>query len=48
MKFFRVGGADRFIPVNYQKDWTVVRQVGENSEEKFDRTAYEKSISRKK
>jgi len=35
------GGADRFFPITYQKDWAVVRQVAEGSGEKFNKAAYD-------
>jgi phosphonate transport system substrate-binding protein len=35
------GGADRFFPITYQKDWAVVRQVADGSGEKFNKTAYD-------
>ena len=35
------GGADRFFPITYQKDWAIVRQVAEGSGEKFNKAAYE-------
>ena len=35
------GGADRFFPITYQKDWAVVRQVAEGSGEKFNQAAYD-------
>jgi len=35
------GGADRFFPITYQKDWAIVRQVAEGSGEKFNKTAFE-------
>lgn len=39
-------GADRFVPVTYQKDWEVVRKVAEGSGESFNRAAYEKESAR--
>ena len=39
-------GADRFVPITYQKDWAVVRQVAESGGEAFNRTAYEKESRR--
>ena len=36
------GGADRFFPINYQKDWAVVRKVAEERAQPFNRAAYEK------
>lgn len=35
------GGADRFVPITYQKDWAVVRKVAEGTGEKFNATAFE-------
>ena len=35
------GGADRFVPITYQKDWAVVRKVAEGSGEKFNSAAFE-------
>jgi phosphonate transport system substrate-binding protein len=35
------GGADRFFPITYQKDWAIVRQVAEGSGEKFNKAAYD-------
>ena len=35
------GGADRFFPITYQKDWAIVRQVAEGSGEKFNKAAFE-------
>ena len=39
-------GADRFFPVNFQKDWEVVRQVASGSGEAFNRSAYEKQTAK--
>jgi len=36
------GGADRFFPITYQKDWAVVRKVNEESGIPFNRAAFEK------
>ena len=36
------GGADRFFPITYQKDWAVVRKVNEESGTPFNRAAFEK------
>lgn len=33
------GGADRFFPVTYQKDWAVIREIAEASGEAYDRKA---------
>ena len=35
------GGADRFVPITYQKDWALVRKVAEGSGEKFNSAAFE-------
>ena len=35
------GGADRFVPITYIKDWALVRQVAEGSGEKFNKAAYD-------
>ena len=34
-------GADRFVPVTFQKDWQVVRDVSEAGGQKFNRAAYD-------
>ena len=34
-------GADRFVPVSFQKDWQVVRDVSEAGGQKFNRAAYD-------
>jgi phosphonate transport system substrate-binding protein len=34
-------GADRFFPVTFEKDWSVVRQVSEAGGKKFDKAAYD-------
>ena len=39
-------GADRFVPITYQKDWAVVRQVAESGGESFNRAGYEKETKR--
>jgi phosphonate transport system substrate-binding protein len=39
-------GADRFVPVTYQKDWAIVRQVAESGGESFNRAGYEKESKR--
>ena len=36
------GGADRFFPITYKKDWAVVRKVNEESGTPFNRAAFEK------
>ena len=40
------GGADRFFPITYQKDWSVVRKVAEETGTPFNRAAYEKESAR--
>jgi phosphonate transport system substrate-binding protein len=40
------GGADRFFPITYQKDWAVVRKVAEETGTPFNRGAYEKESAR--
>ena len=40
------GGADRFFPITYQKDWGVVRKVAEETGTPFNRAAYEKESAR--
>jgi phosphonate transport system substrate-binding protein len=40
------GGADRFFPISYQKDWAVVRKVAEETGTPFNRAAYEKESAR--
>ena len=39
-------GADRFWPLNYQKDFALVRNVAEASGESFNRAAYDKRVVR--
>ena len=41
-------GADRFVPVEYKKDFAVVRQVAESAGEHFNRAAYDNFAKRKK
>lgn len=40
------GGADRFFPITYDKDWAVVRKVAEETGTPFNRAAYEKESAR--
>ncbi len=40
------GGADRFFPITYQKDWSVVRKIAEETGTPFNRAAYEKESAR--
>jgi len=35
------GGADRFFPITFQKDWAIVRNVAEGSGEKFNKAAFD-------
>ena len=39
------GGADRFFPITYQKDWAVVRKVSEESGTPFNRAAFDKQAA---
>jgi phosphonate transport system substrate-binding protein len=39
-------GADRFVPVTFQKDWEVVRKVAEGSGEAFNRANYDKQTAK--
>jgi phosphonate transport system substrate-binding protein len=40
------GGADRFVPITYQKDWAVVRRIAEGTGTPYNRAAYEKEAAR--
>lgn len=40
------GGADRFFPITYEKDWAVVRRIAEETGTPFNRAAYEKESAR--
>ena len=40
------GGADRFFPITYQKDWAVVSKVAEETGTPFNRAAYDKESAR--
>jgi phosphonate transport system substrate-binding protein len=40
------GGADRFFPITYQKDWAVVRKIAEETGTPFNRAAYDKESAR--
>ncbi len=40
------GGADRFFPITYEKDWAVVRKVAEETGTPFNRAAYDKESVR--
>jgi phosphonate transport system substrate-binding protein len=35
------GGADRFFPITFQKDWAIVREVAVGSGEKFNKAAFD-------
>ncbi|MNC90244.1 hypothetical protein D3C83_63200 [compost metagenome] len=35
------GGADRFFPITYQKDWAIVRMLADGSGEKFNKAAFD-------
>ena len=39
-------GDDRFLPISYQKDWAVVRDVAEKSGTPYNKAAYEKEAKR--
>jgi phosphonate transport system substrate-binding protein len=39
-------GADRFFPINYKKDWEIVRKVAEAGGESFSKAGYEKETAR--
>ena len=39
-------GDDRFLPITYQKDWAVVRDVAEKSGTPYNKTAYEREAKR--
>lgn len=41
------GGADRFYPVTYEKDWTIVRRVAQSAGESFTRSAYDEAAKKK-
>jgi phosphonate transport system substrate-binding protein len=41
-------GADRFVPITYQKDWAIVREVAEAGGESFNKAAYEKEAAKAK
>jgi phosphonate transport system substrate-binding protein len=40
------GGADRFFPITYEKDWAVVRKIADETGTPFNRGAYEKETAR--
>jgi phosphonate transport system substrate-binding protein len=39
-------GADRWVPVDFRKDWEIVRQVAQESGQGFNRSAFEKEKAR--
>jgi phosphonate transport system substrate-binding protein len=39
-------GADRWLPIDYKKDWELIRRVASGSGQSFTRAAYEKERSR--
>jgi len=39
-------GDDRFLPINYQRDWAVVREVAEKSGTPYNRAAYDAEAKR--
>ena len=39
-------GDDRFVPINYQKDWAIVRDVAEKSGMPYNRNAYDAEAKR--
>ena len=39
-------GADRFFPIEYQKDWAVVRKVSEAAGQSFNRAQYEQETAK--
>lgn len=41
-------GADRFFPINYKKDYAIVRDVAEAAGERFNRNAYERESAKAK
>ncbi len=40
------GGADRFFPITYEKDWAVVRKIADETGTPFNRAAYDKESAR--
>ena len=40
------GGDDRFLPITYQKDWAVVRDVAEKSGTPYNKAAYDAEAKR--
>ncbi len=39
-------GDDRFLPITYQKDWAVVRDVAEKSGTPYNKSAYDAEAKR--
>ena len=39
-------GADRWLPIDYRKDWEMVRRVAAESGQSFSRAAFEKEKAR--
>ena len=39
-------GADRWLPIDYKKDWELVRRVAKESGQSFNRTAFDKEKAR--
>ena len=39
-------GADRWLPIDYKKDWEIVRKVAQDSGQAFTATAFEKEKAR--
>jgi len=39
-------GDDRFLPITYQKEWAVVREVAEKSGTPYNKTAYDREQKR--
>jgi phosphonate transport system substrate-binding protein len=39
-------GADRWLPIDYRKDWELVRKVAQESGQSFNRTAFDKEKAR--
>ena len=41
-----VDGDDRFLPITYQKDWAIVRDVAEKSGTPYNKSAYDAEAKR--
>jgi phosphonate transport system substrate-binding protein len=39
-------GADRWLPIDYRKDWELVRKVAQESGQSFNRSAFDKEKAR--